>query len=67
MFSMLALDLVSADNYKVRENKIVEKMVATKIWLSMDEKKAEQREQINRERQKYQTLTDQQMYHINLK
>lgn len=40
----LVSGLVSADCYKVQEEAIVDKMIGTKNWLSMDEKKAEQRQ-----------------------
>ncbi len=39
----LVSGLVSADCYKVQDGQIVDKRIETKNWLSMDEKKAEQK------------------------
>ncbi len=62
----LVSGLVSADCYKVQEGQIVDKRIATKKnWLSMDEKKAEQKHSRSIPiGKKTQTLTEQQILQL---
>ncbi|MFF2908030.1 phosphoenolpyruvate synthase [Paenibacillus sp. NPDC057934] len=61
----LVSGLVSADGYKVREDTIVEKRIATKkLAIYGRQEGGTETRQIDHDRQKSQTLTDQQILHL---
>lgn len=61
----LVSGLVSADNYKVREGQIVEKTISTKKMAAYARKEGGTKtDQIHPDRQKTQTLTDEQIVQL---
>ncbi|ALS29960.1 phosphoenolpyruvate synthase [Paenibacillus sp. 32O-W] len=61
----LVSGLVSADGYKVRDGKIVEKRIATKTWAVYGRKEGgTETKPIDPDQQKTQTLTDQQILQL---